>query len=340
MEPIVADLKAQIAQVASTASTLSTDVGRWMNEVDNTLNAMKADIAALKAGGGTTTPPVQEWEPAFPGDTRPGMIRWGCSYNSNGVPSPHETAAGVAVGVRRTFWRLDQASSIISTCKADHTAGRLPWVSIKLSATWQNTANGALDTPIINLIKSLGLLGLPVWFSVHHEPEGGNGTAYPDEGQGSEIHWRNMQKRIRQLLDSANVTNIAFAPILMAWTFDTRSGRNPADWWVDGIWDFAGIDHYVEAANTTVLSTMWKNALAYYKAKGLKIGVAEWGNKDHTLTGAAEMQEWFDHLRTNNVVGAAYFDTSLNGGVPLSGDALIKFRELMNSPYSLLVSEV
>lgn len=285
-------------------------------------------------------PPEPEWEPAFPGDARPGMIRWGCSHESNGVPSVHETAANVAVGVRRTFWRLDQASKIISTCKADHAAGRLPWVSIKLGASWQNTANGAIDSQLTSLIKALGLLDLPVWFTAHHEPEGGNGTAYPDEGQGSEVHWREMQKRVRQLIDNANVHNIAFASILMAWTFDSRSGRNPNDWWVDGIWDFVGIDHYIEANATTMISPMWKNAKAFYDAKGIKIAIGEWGNKDHTATGAAEMQEWFDHLRTNNVVGACYFDTSLNGGVPLSGAALAKFHELMNSPYALLVSEV
>jgi hypothetical protein len=124
----------------------------------------------------------------------------------------------------------------------------------------------------------------------------------------------------------------------MAWTFDSRSGRNPLDWWVEGIWDFAGIDHYVDASATTVLSPMWKNALAFYKSKGLKIGVAEWGNKDHTVTGAAEMEEWYNHLRANGIIGACYFDTSLNGGVPLSAEALAKFRELMKASTSITLS--
>jgi hypothetical protein len=196
-------------------------------------------------------------------------------------------------------------------------------------------ASGTIDTQLSNLIKNLGTVNGPVWFTVHHEPEGGNCTAYPDDGQGTEPDWRNMQKKIRELVDQSGVKNVAFASILMAWTFDSRSGRNPADWWVDGIWDFAGIDHYVDASATTVNSGMWKNALAFYKAKGIKIGLGEWGNKDHTVTGAAEMQEWYDHLRSEGIVGACYFDTSLNGGVPLSGEALAKFRELMKAPTSV-----
>ena len=84
---------------------------------------------------------------------------------------------------------------------------------------------------------------------------------------------------------------------------------------------------------------MWTNALAFYKAKGLKVALGEWGNKDHGTTGVNEMQAWYDHLRANSVIGACYFDTSLNGGVPLSGAALEKFRALMKAPTSIHISE-
>lgn len=316
-----------------------------VQENEKRATAAEAEIEKLKAavqelqqsggGGNGGTPGPTPWQPLFPGDVEPGTIRWGCSYTSNGVPEPHETAAGVPVGVRRTFWRLDQMSKIIATCKDDVAAGRTPWVSIKLGTSWQNTANGAIDTQLNNFFTALGTVPGPVWFTAHHEPEGGNGTPYPDEGQGSEVHWRNMQEKIRNLLDASGVSNVAFASIIMAWTFDRRSGRNPDDWWVDGIWDFVGVDHYVDAGATSVITPMWENALAFYKDKGMKIGIAEWGNKDHSGTGAAEMQEWYDHLRAEGVVGACYFDTSLNGGVPLSGAVLEKFRELMQAPTSV-----
>lgn len=337
LDPIIADLKQADSDLADGLAQHSRDIAAV-----NKLFAELAERVAKMEHDGSVPPPVvgppTGWAPKFAGDTQAGQqIRWGCSYNSNGVPSAHETAAGVPVGLRRTFWDMSKTASLLSTVKADQTAGRLPWVSVKLGTTWKNVAAGTIDAALTKLFTDLKATGKPVWFTAHHEPEGGNGTAFPDDGQGTEVDWRNMQAHVRTLIDAVGAPNIAFAPILMAWTFDTRSGRNPADWWVPGIWDFAGIDHYVEAASNTVMTSMWNNTLAFYKSKGLKIALGEWGNKDHLASGAAEMQAWYDHLLANGVLGACYFDTSLNGGVPLSADALAKFRELMKAPTSIRI---
>jgi hypothetical protein len=338
LEPIIADLKQADSDLADGLAGHS----KKLSELTIAVEQLGVRITELANKPVTpppvVTPPTGTWTPKFPGDTQPGKIRWGCSYNSNGVPTPHETAAGVPVGVRRTFWQLGQASSLLSTVKADHAAGRVPWVSIKLSDSWKNTAAGSLDTQLTALFNNLKATGKTVWFTAHHEPEGGNGTAFPDEGQDTEGDWRAMQVRVRTLLNGTGANaNVAFASCLMAWTWDSRSGRNPADWWVPNTWDFAGIDHYVEASSTELMTPMWKNTLAFYKSKNLKIALGEWGNKDHTSTGAAEMQAWYDHLRSESVIGACYFDTSLNGGVPLSGAVLTKFHELMKAPTSIRI---
>lgn len=334
-------LAAELRRLNDTRATADAElrdrVAAALDAHDVATVALAADIARLAARV-EALPAQPSWTPAFPGDTEPGTIRWGCSHQSNAVPSAHETAAGVPVGVRRTFWRLDQAASLVSTCRADLAAGRVPWVSVKLSMSWADTAAGKLDGRLAELFGLLGSLDGPVWFTAHHEPEGGNGTPYPDEGQGSEPHWRNMQARVRQVLDRTGATNVAFAPVLMAWTFNPQSGRRPADWWVDGIWDFAGIDHYVDAAATTMLTPMWEATRKFYEAKGLRIAIGEWGNKDHGASGAAEMRQWYEHLLAIGSPGAAYFDTSLNGGVPLSGDALVEFRRLMADPRSVRVA--
>lgn len=329
LEPILTELRESVTQLREEDERLKSRLDR--------VETMQVELVKRLDQTDSVPPPTSPsvWLPEFPGDTPVGTIRWGCSYMGGEPPIPHETDARVAVGLRRTFWRLDQSAKIISTCKVDHAAGRLPWISIKIPVTWQAASTGSIDAPLKRLIDALGALGKPVWFTVHHEPEGGNGTPFPDNGEGTEIHWRNMQSRVRSLIDAAKVTNIAFAPILMAWTFDSRSGRNPNDWWVDGIWDFAGIDHYVDISATSMLTPMWVKAKAFYDAQGLKIAVGEWGNKDHGISGTVEMQEWYDHLRNNNVVGAAYFDTNLNGGVPLSGEVLTKFRSLMKASTSV-----
>jgi len=256
------------------------------------------------------------------------------------------------MGVRRTFWRWDQrTSSMLTVARNDAAAGRVPWVSVKppsvaSGSAWRAVASGSYDAQIDEMLRGLGSVGGPVWLTVHHEPEGGGSTpAGQTDDVGGAAAWRDMQVRIRQRITATGVRNVAFAPILMTWTFDQRSGRNPADWWVSGIWDFAGVDHYVEASSTTVETTMWNNARTFYSAKGLDMALGEWGNKDHGASGAAEMQAWYDMaLRSggsgrSQVVAMAYFDTSLNGGVPLSGDALVRFRSLMRAPTSLQANE-
>lgn len=321
----------QSQQIAGLAES-SRDILVGLDEVKTRLTVLENTTVP--------TPPDPEpepWVPRFPGDVELGTIRWGCSHQANTIPVTHEEAAGVPVGNRRTFWRIDQIDKIVSTCLQDITAGRVPWVSVKLNrlATWLETANGKIDTQILDLIYKLGALPGPVWLTMHHEPEGGNGTPYPDEGQGSEAHWRAMQEHTRALLDRSEVTNIALVPVLMAWTFDARSNRNPLDYWVDGIWDFVGLDNYVEASAVSVRTIGWNNALGFYEARSMPIGVGEWGNKDHGATGALEMQDWYDHLISIHSPGACYFDTNLNGGVPLSGAVLDKFRELMVAPTSV-----
>jgi hypothetical protein len=252
------------------------------------------------------------------------------------------------MGVRRTFWSWSQRpGSMVTTAKPDAAAGRVPWVSTKpplvsSGSAWAAVGSGAYDAEIDQMLKALGTVPGPVWLTVHHEPEGGGSTpAGQTDDPGGAAAWRAMQTRIRQRITATGVRNVAFAPVLMSWTFDSRSGRNPAEWWVPGIWDFAGIDHYVDASATTMETTMWNNARAFYTTKGLDMALGEWGNKDHGPTGAAEMQAFYDMARRSGssgkaqVVALAYFDTDLNGGVPLSGDVLVRFRELMKAPTSL-----
>jgi hypothetical protein len=338
LEERLADLQAHLNNLNTSLRNITAglDAARTKLDADglhwhHTVTPLLEEVRAISAALTLLDEQPPSWQPAFPGDTPPGVIRWGCAQPNNGLPTEHEAAAAVPIGVRRTFWRLDQTTRLVETARADVTAGRVPWVSIKLTSmsSWAAAAQGRVDTNLAVLFAKLGALAGPVWLTAHHEPEGGNGTPHPDEGVGSEQHWRAMQRRVRQVLDASGATNIAFGPTLMAWTFSPSSGRNPSDWWVDDIWDFAGIDNYVEAAATTVRTTGWDNAVEFYRARGLKVAVGEWGNKDHGPSGANEMRDWYDHLIDINSPGACYFDTNANGGVPLSGHVLAEFRRLM-----------
>jgi hypothetical protein len=283
--------------------------------------------------------PAPAWTPQFPGDVKPGTIRWGCSIEGNGDPvARHESIAGTPIGLRRTFWDMGKVDRLVATAKADILAGRLPWVSVKIGL-WLSVTDGAIDAALLALFTKLAALPGPVWFTAHHEPEDDiEGT--PPEQVGGAAAWRSAQARIRRVLDQSGATNVAFASILMAWTFDPKSNRKPADWWVPGIWDFAGIDVYQdsEAAGAPYTMTGWKNAKAFYDARGCRIAIGEWGNRGTNAVAAAEMSAFRDYCIDNGIPGMSYFDSSLNaatGTWRLTGEPLARFRELMKVPTSI-----
>jgi hypothetical protein len=297
----------------------------------------------------TPPPPATGWRAQYPGDVAPGKVRWGAAIAGNADPARHESVAGRALGVRRTFFQWTQRTgSMVDTARGDLAAGRLPWVSVK-PPSWAAMAAGTHDAEIDQMLRALDGLNGPVWLTVHHEPEGGAGVNSPDDPAGA-AGWRAMQIRVRQRLDALGVDNVAFAPILMSWTFDSRSGRNPADWWVDGIWDFAGNDHYwdKESGAIGVNDTAWTNTVNFYSAKGLDLALGEWGNRGTDTTAANEMQAFYNAALASGtsgrsqIVALSYFDSDLNsptGGWSLYGEPLTKFRQLMTASTSLLVNQ-
>lgn len=223
----------------------------------------------------------------FPGDPNPrvtGKAYWGSSVGGNGNPSRHESPTGKSLSVRRTFWGWN-SNSMISTAREDIAANRLPFISIKTPG-WAAVASGRHDAELDSMINQLDNLGGPVWFVVHHEPEGGckdscQGPKGEDDAAGAE-GWRNMQKRVADRLQRMNngqgPKNIAFMPVLMSWTWDSRSNRNPEDWWVPGIWDAYIVDHYKDTADSAVMSSEgWSKFSTWIESKGLPYGTAEWG---------------------------------------------------------------
>jgi hypothetical protein len=315
--------------------------------VDGVRNNVSTTVAPI------TVPPAPvpsgSFVPRFPGDVAPGAVRWGAAIGGNSDPARHEAVAGTNLGLRRTFFSWKQRTgSMVTTARGDLAAGRLPWVSIK-PPSWAAMANGTYDAQIDEMLRALDGLNGPVWLTVHHEPEGGGGVNSADDPAGP-AGWRAMQARVRMRMTALRTDNIAFAPILMAWTFDARSGRPTADWWVDGIWDFVGIDHYQDSlAATSVLNNTWSRMYAFISSKGMKLAIGEWGNRGTDGVAAAEMQQFQDFAVASGrsggaqVIGLSYFDSTLNspsGGWELFGEPLNRFRQLMVAPTSLSANEV
>lgn len=277
----------------------------------------------------------------YPGRPAPGTLVWGAAVGGNGDPTArHEIPAGHPLAVRRTFWRWDQRlTRMITIARDDLANSRLPWLSVK-TPPWSEMGAGLHDAAIDQMLTALDALPGPIWLTIHHEPEGGGGVNSPDDPAGPAGHVA-MNRRVRERMTALGVDNVALAPILMSWTWNPNSGRNPEEWWAPGIYDFLGIDHY-RNAEATLITPVWLQVRAWAAEKGVDIAVGEWGVRGTDAAAGARVREWYDHAAGSDtdglgarVVGLSAFDSSLNsstGSWELTGAQLTTFWDLLNDP--------
>jgi hypothetical protein len=247
--------------------------------------------------------------------------------------------------LHRTFFQWNQrATSMITMAKGDIDKKRLPWVSVK-TPSWDEMAKGQHDAEIDDMLKALDALAGPVWLTIHHEPEGGGGVNSPDDPAGPVGHV-GMNQRVRDRMTALGVDNVALAPILMSWTFNPASGRDPEEWWKPGIYDFLGVDHYRDAEDT-LLTPVWATVRTWAKGKGVDVAVGEWGMRGTDAAAGKRVHDWYDAAAGSNadgggarVVGLSAFDSGLNsptGSWELKGEQLTAFWDLLKDPRTATV---
>ena len=285
----------------------------------------------------------------FPGDPNPkvsGKAYWGSSVDGNGDPTRHEAPTGKSLSVRRTFYGWDNnRTSMINTIKADLVANRLPWVSTK-TPKWAEVAAGQHDAVLDDMLRKIDATGGPVWLTVYHEPEDNTRTGTgrekceqvsPDTCEGTAADWRAMQKHFRDRMNAIGTKNITLAPILMSWTWDTRSGRTPSDYWTSGIWDFYGVDHYQDGGTGPIADmAAWKSFVAFTESKGLPYGIGEWGTRGSDAAAGKRVQDFWNWSFANkkDLVAYSYFDSGLNspsGSWVLTGEQLTAFQNILKT---------
>lgn len=289
---------------------------------------------ALRRTAGTQPPPPTV---SYPGRPAAGTVYWGAAVQGNADPTNrHELPAGAPLGVHRTFFQWDaRTGKMVSTARDDLAKGRLPWVSVK-PPSWAAMAAGTHDRAIDEMLTALDALGGPVWLTIHHEPEGGNGVNAPDDPAGPAGHVA-MNRRVRERMTALRTTHVALAPILMTYTFKAASGRNPDEWFAPGIYDFIGVDHYRDAEASLVEAT-WATVRTWVAARKLDVAVGEWGMRGSNAASGARVREWFDQATASGtdgkgarVVALSAFDSSLNSDESwvLAGAQLSTFHQLL-----------
>ncbi len=266
------------------------------------------------ASGETTVKNTADPVSRFPGDPNPRVTKkayWG--LNGTRVDE-HEAATGKSSSIHRTFANAwGKTSTLVNNIKTDHSKNRLPWVSIKTPG-WGTLASGSRDGEIDTMLRAIDTAanGKPVWFTVHHEFEGDT----TDTGEYTRANFKAMQKKIRERMTVVGTKNIAFMPIYVGYSWADVTRYNPEDWYVEGIWDAIGFDHYSDNANQDPLRTAYFNAAKWIEAKGLPYAIGEWATRDYgdAAQAAKEMQAFWDWGFNNNrdAIGYAYYDSSLN----------------------------
>jgi len=291
--------------------------------------------------GGSGTGGGGNFVPAYPGQPAAGKVLWGAAVSGNGDPvTRHETPSGHPLTVHRTFFQWSQRTSgMINTAKDDITHHRVPWVSIK-PPSWAEMGQGLHDAEIDQMLKALDAVPGPVWLTVHHEPEGGGGVNSPDDPAGPQGHVA-MNERVRARIKALGVDNVALSIILMSYTWDPVSKRDPNQWWKAGGYDFLGVDHYRDQ-EATLLTPTWSKVRSWAAQKGVDVAVGEWGMRGTDTAAGQRQSQWYDAAAGSasdgagaRVVGLAAFDSALNsptGSWELKGEQLTTFWKLLGDP--------
>lgn len=288
-----------------------------------------------QALGEATVNNVVVQEQRFPGDPNPlvtGKAYWGASGTHIGE---HESATGKSVALHRSYspsW--PGTTKLVNAIKDDNANNRLPWVSTKTTG-WGTFANGSHDSEIDQFLRDIdnAAAGNPVWLTIHHEPENDSSTT----GEYTPANFRAMQTKFRQRMTIVGTKNIALMPIFQGYSWATTKW-DINDFYVKGIWDAIGFDHYSDSANSDLLRKRYYDAVAWIETKGLPYAVGEYGVRDYgdAAQQASELRDFWQWGFNNkkDALGYSYFDSGQNspaGTWELESQRLTVWRDILKN---------
>jgi hypothetical protein len=271
----------------------------------------------------------------FAGDPGLGRLYYGCSMPYYKDLAAWEDWLGRPLAAHRHYHEADETVRLQNKASADLTVGRLPLASTKSPGTWEDVARGSHDAWLDALLFAGKAVGGPVFLAIHHEPED---DAFTGPGMRPR-HWVAMQERAIARA-ATRAPNVTIVPVLMQWTFDPRSGREPSAWRVPSARVF-GFDVYNSWSPTN--GKRWtsfadKVDLVLPWTGGRPMVVAEYGCRADPADperAVRWMQNAFQYALEHDIVAMTYFNSSQNspeGGWDLEGRQAEAFRTLLARP--------
>ncbi|MFZ2501720.1 MAG: hypothetical protein WAW88_03465 [Nocardioides sp.] len=269
----------------------------------------------------------------FPGDPGAGSLLLGISLSiSEAIADVPELASPPSL--TRRFYRAHQTGLMSAMVRADAEAGAVSFVSMKPPGKWSEVAAGDRDGWVDDVLDGLATES-PVFLALHHEPEN-------DHSGGGNVpaSWREMHVRVATR--AARIAPLVqVVPVLMQWTFDPSSKRDPAEWLVDDL-PLLGVDMY-NPWRADVAGSRWvefSELLAQVRkaVPDKPIIVPELGAVTDPLDptrAALWLQSAFDHALTEDVVGMAWFESEYNnrrGDLSLTEEGFAMINALLARP--------
>jgi hypothetical protein len=291
-------------------------------------------------GGPTTEPPATSPPATFPAQPPPGTLYFGASVPHSRSVTAWEDSLGATLALRRSFFSpdrdRDETALLVRRCRDDLAHGRLPHVSVKPAWAWEEIAKGAHDRWLRRMLRPLGELAAPVFFTLHHEPEN---EAGPPGMQASDFVA--MQQRLLDLAADL-CPQVSVVPIMQHWTFDPlRDDVDPSTWIVPGV-PVIGLDIYNpwspgNGKEWRTFGSKCDEVIGWFGDTPLAIG--EYGTQeDPENPGLAT--EWLrdaaEYARSHNFVSMSYFNSITNspdGSYALRGQTEQAFAELLASDW-------
>ena len=276
----------------------------------------------------------------FPGH-KPGRIYLGVTAAGSVQDAIRSTGP---VGLVRTYYQWGDGSREDRNIKADHAAGRMPWISFKPQSTraggWAAIASGKFDADIRARARRYASLSKPVIVTFNHEPHNDN--------TGSPADFAKAWVRIHDVMkNETSLKNVISAPILGEWEFSpiNRHG-DPGAFLPESVLDrchFVGTDLYQNKTGqgydvrlAYILSWLDKRG---HSDKAVGIGETgctnDFGNPN-AATWWTNSWNWAA-AHSNRVCAIAYFNSARNNTLgktwPLteSSSKLAAFKKSLNS---------
>jgi hypothetical protein len=224
-------------------------------------------------------------------------------------------AAVGAIGLRRTFYTwADRGED--KAIRADHAAGRLPWISFKPpggTSGWASIASGEYDADIKAMARRYAGYAKPLIATFHHEPTNDSGDPAQYAAAWLRIH--------DVMAAETGLANVTFAPIIGDWEFNpkNRDGR-PDAYLTPAVLErmpFLGVDLYQNGSNDGYSSRLGR-IIDWLDIRGVRdpmIGIGETGC---CLAEDPRPEEWLQanwdwaSVNTEHIGAMSYFDSTRN----------------------------